>query len=572
MKVIFKIVFLFFCGSIIAQTNLSLRVNAGGPQLTHNGDVFFADQYFVGGKIYENTSAQVPTLYQTERSADPPTFDYTIPVDNGQYEVTLHFADIYYGATGGGIGGIGKRVFDVTIEGVLVLDNYDIYAEVGGQTVTTKTYTVTVGDSSLDLYFSALTADGGTNQPKLSALEVAGIPSSDTQDPTAPTLSSTGETETTVDLSWVGATDDTAVTGYNIYKDSALETTLGNVGTYQVSGLTASTSYSFTVTALDAAANESGLSNVISVTTDSSSGGSSGGTTLIPVNVTASSDNGNGPENLIDNNLNGFVSRWSADGDPQHATFDLGNEKNFDQVQIAFHYGDQRTNNFDIQVSDNGTDWTYVLTNITSQGNTLDFEDFAFSNQYSRYVRYVGHGNSLNSFNSLSEFRINNVSTADDSSGGSSGGSTVWNESSGNISYTDGNVGIGTSTIPSAYKLAVNGKIITEELKVQLQSAWPDYVFTKGYELPSLEEVERHITENGHLINIPSAKEVEENGLEVGEMNRLLLEKIEELTLYIIQLEKKNKRIDALENEQKLIKQNMKDLKIVIKTHQNEKK
>ncbi|MEO9511829.1 MAG: hypothetical protein ABJN84_04260 [Flavobacteriaceae bacterium] len=139
----------------------------------------------------------------------------------------------------------------------------------------------------------------------------------------------------------------------------------------------------------------------------------------------------------------------------------------------------------------------------------------------------------------------NAVSVTTDVSSGSGGGSSVWSESNSVASYT-GSVGVGTSTIPSGYKLAVNGKIITEELKVQLQSAWPDYVFSKEYELPSLEEIQKHIEEKGHLPNIPSATEVEVNGVELGEMNKLLLEKIEELTLYLLQQEE---RIKKLENK-----------------------
>ncbi|WP_055393101.1 discoidin domain-containing protein [Flagellimonas eckloniae] len=249
-------------------------------------------------------------------------------------------------------------------------------------------------------------------QPSIGPLHLAEVEvfgtagSSDTQNPTAPTLSNTGQSQTTADLSWSGATDNTAVTGYKIFKDGALEATFGNVSTYQVTGLTASTTYGFTATALDAAGNESVTSNIVSVTTDSS--------------------------------------------------------------------------------------------------------------------------------------------------GGSSGGSTVWSESSGDISYTTGNVGIGTSSIPSEYKLAVNGKIISEELKVQLQSAWPDYVFNKDYKLPTLEEIQKHIQEKGHLINIPSADEVEANGVELGEMNKLLLEKIEELTLYILKQQQKitamDRRLEILEN------------------------
>lgn len=100
---------------------------------------------------------------------------------------------------------------------------------------------------------------------------------------------------------------------------------------------------------------------------------------------------------------------------------------------------------------------------------------------------------------------------------------------------TNGNVGIGTIK-PNA-KLAVNGNIHTKEVKVDLKN-WADFVFDKDYELPNLSEVENHIKQNGRLKDIPSAKEVEKNGVNLGEMNKKLLQKIEELTLYTIQQQK----------------------------------
>ncbi|WP_282159859.1 tail fiber protein [Ulvibacterium marinum] len=97
-----------------------------------------------------------------------------------------------------------------------------------------------------------------------------------------------------------------------------------------------------------------------------------------------------------------------------------------------------------------------------------------------------------------------------------------------------GNVGIGTTSPDD--KLTVKGRIHAEEVKVDLSVPGPDYVFEEGYDLKSLEEVREHIQEKGHLPNIPSAQEMEENGVELGIMNMKLLEKIEELTLYQIQL------------------------------------
>lgn len=122
--------------------------------------------------------------------------------------------------------------------------------------------------------------------------------------------------------------------------------------------------------------------------------------------------------------------------------------------------------------------------------------------------------------------------------------SSNWIQNGNDIYFDSGNVGIGTDS-PGIYALAVNGNIRSKELKVETAN-WPDYVFAEDYNLPTLEEVQKQIDMNGHLINIPSAKEIEVNGLELGEMNRLLLHKIEELTLYILQREK---RIQVLEKK-----------------------
>ena len=105
-----------------------------------------------------------------------------------------------------------------------------------------------------------------------------------------------------------------------------------------------------------------------------------------------------------------------------------------------------------------------------------------------------------------------------------------------------GNVGIGT-TVPGS-KLTVKGRVHAEEVKVDLSVPGPDYVFKEGYNLKSLEEVQNYIKEHGHLPNIPSAKEMEVDGIQLGEMNMKLLEKIEELTLYIISMKKELKRLD----------------------------
>jgi len=111
-----------------------------------------------------------------------------------------------------------------------------------------------------------------------------------------------------------------------------------------------------------------------------------------------------------------------------------------------------------------------------------------------------------------------------------------------------GNVGIGT--ISPKEKLSVNGKIRAHEIKVETTN-WPDYVFTDGYQLPTLKETAEFIDKNKHLPGVPKAAEIEENGLSLGEMNKILMQKVEELTLHLIEKDKKienqDKRLEKLE-------------------------
>lgn len=258
---------------------------------------------------------------------------------------------------------------------------------------------VLVHTGTNDLAYASSEHGTTTIRPKLVITYTVG---GDTTAPTAPSLSSTGQTDTTADLSWSGATDNVGVTGYKLFQDGNEIPNIGNVTTYQASALTAQTTYSFTVTALDAAGNESASSNAVSVTTDTAAGG------------------------------------------------------------------------------------------------------------------------------------------------GGSGGS--WTENGNDIYYTAGKVGVGTSS--PDYELTVKGKIHAEEVKVDLQVPAPDYVFKTDYSLLSLDEVQNHIDQYGHLPNIPSAREMEENGVNLGTMEMRLLEKIEELTLYLLQQEE---QIQQLQQRRSLL-------------------
>lgn len=108
-----------------------------------------------------------------------------------------------------------------------------------------------------------------------------------------------------------------------------------------------------------------------------------------------------------------------------------------------------------------------------------------------------------------------------------------------------GNVGIGTVGLMTA-KLAVNGLIRGKEIKVETTNFWPDYVFKPEYKLPSLAETAQFIQENGHLSDIPKASEIESDGIPLGKMNALLLKKIEELTLHLIEKDKEITEINKV--------------------------
>ncbi len=149
---------------------------------------------------------------------------------------------------------------------------------------------------------------------------------------------------------------------------------------------------------------------------------------------------------------------------------------------------------------------------------------------------------------------------------------TLYIENSPNVTspliygnFTTNQVGIGTSNVTGPgvngeiYTLAVNGHMIAEEVTVvPYNGAWPDYVFAEDYDLMSLSTLESTIEELGHLPGLPSAEEVEENGHALGEMDAILLEKIEELTLHLIEI---NKEVKDLRTANQTLKSEIKTLK-----------
>lgn len=227
----------------------------------------------------------------------------------------------------------------------------------------------------------------------------------DTEAPSAVTdLVSSNTTSTGTDLTWSASTDNVGVTNYEVFQDGVSIANTGTATTLGVTGLTASTSYDFTVFAEDAAGNISAVGNTETVVTSVGTG----------------------------------------------------------------------------------------ITDYTSENANIATVDW----------------------------------TARDL-------------------FADRNIGIGT-TNTQGYRLAVAGNVIAEGVKVELQGNWPDFVFENSYDLPNLDEVRAFIANYGHLPNIPSAQKVKEEGIDLGDMNAKLLQKIEELTLYIIS---QNHEIEKLKEE-----------------------
>ncbi len=138
--------------------------------------------------------------------------------------------------------------------------------------------------------------------------------------------------------------------------------------------------------------------------------------------------------------------------------------------------------------------------------------------------------------------------------GFASGGTTNnWAMFAQGDSYVSGDLRVGSQTAVTGFRVSVDGKMICEELKVQLSQNWPDYVFADDYSIMNLNDLEEYIKTENHLPGIPSAAEIEAaDGIMLGEMQRVTVEKLEELTLYILELKKENdllkERVEALEN------------------------
>lgn len=370
---------------------------------------------------------------------------------------------------------------------------------IGSQTWTQYNWTLTAtGTNPVIVAYAAPIGAAAGPEIYIDNITITAPSGGDTQAPTAPSgLAASNTTVSATTLTWNASTDNIGVTQYQIRRDNVLTGTVaGNILTYNATGLTMSTTYSFNVVALDAANNVSQASNTVQVTTPAGGGDTEPPST--PSNLTAA--------NVASTSL---TLNWAASTDNIGVT----------------NYEIYRNNNLFGQTGNAGN--TYNVAGLTS------------STAYNFYViARDAAGNNSNQSNTL------NVTTA---ASGSGEPYTTLNANlptvnwQANNLFVAGNTGIGTAPNTN-FRLSVNGFVRAKEVVVE--TGWSDFVFHDGYYLPPLSEVEQFIKNNGHLQDIPPASEVRENGVGLADINTRLLQKIEELTLYMIEL---NKQIELLE-------------------------
>jgi chitinase len=259
-----------------------IRVNANGSSFTDSGGkAWSADQaYSAGSWGYDTIYGAASTPNAIAGTTDDALYQsynlfnnwagYRFDVPNGTYQVGVKMVEDWANAAG-------QRKFDVRIEGATVLSGFDIFASCGAFTACDRTFTASVTDGQLNVQFNM---NGGANYATVSAIEVTGGGGGgDTTPPSAPTnLRVTGTTSSSISLAWNASTDNVGVTGYDVYRGGTRVTTTTGTS-YTDGGLAASTTYTYTVYARDAAGNVSPVSNQASGTTQGGGGG--GGNRII---------------------------------------------------------------------------------------------------------------------------------------------------------------------------------------------------------------------------------------------------------------------------------------------------
>jgi len=523
----FLVLFLFASFSY-AQT-FPIRINCGpSGSVDFSGNTFDADQYHIDAELqwastYNTQPEPFKSVRYTKQPSNVKTFKYEIPVPAGNYDITLHFSEPYYGLANNTVGP-GTRIFSVKVENdQWVEPTMDVFGLVGANGIHSPNIeNINVVDGFLTIDFAGVAnSSGDVNDPIISAIEV--------MEATASNIAVTGVT-----LDLANATIDIGGTqplGATVSPNNA---TNSNV-TWNSSNIAVAT------------VTPSGLVNAVSqgnatITVTTTDGGF---TANANINVTNSNPGGDfGSYKLYNATTNAFLNVIS-DGATYYIDQIGSNEITIEAVapQSYLDATHGKKVRFNISTS-GGADWLegmhpYFMRgdNGPIYGGWIPPLNTPITFTISYYDNSTGTGTPIESDQFTLTFEPIAPNEPPAPTVYEIGGAGVTN-----IFYDGENVGIATNP-QSTYRLAVEGSIRSREVRVDNDN-WADYVFFKDYNLPTLREVEKHIEEKGHLINIPSEAEVEANGIELGEMNKLLLEKIEELTLYIIQQNKSQEQLE----------------------------
>lgn len=474
---------------------------------------------------------------------------------------------------------------------------------IGSQNWTQYSWTVTATSPTpaIRVYAGTIGAASG-NSVLIDAVSILPAAPSDTEAPSVPEgLLATNITTSSATVSWSASTDNVGVTGYNIRRNGAVVGTVaGNVLTYNATALTEATTYTFTVSAFDAAGNNSAQSTELDVTTlpiipDTTAptvptGLAASNITTGSATITwnASTDSAGVTGYTI--RLNGNVTGTVAGNVLTYNATGLTSETTYTFTVAAFDAaGNNSAQSTGLEVTTlpiipdttaPTAPTNLAAINITTTGLTLTWTASTDDRGVTGYTVYRDSIQAGTTEGNSTQFNVNGLTaatsysfyvTASDSSGNVSVGSTAlqvstsdpaqlitWTSGNSNLStvnwqsndlFAAGMVGLGT-TPNQNYRLSVNGNIRAKEITVE--TGWADYVFEPGYDLDSIEEVEAFIKNNGHLKDIPSAAHVEQHGIGLAEMNKKLLQKIEEMTLYIIQSSKRMNELEQQLNELRL--------------------
>ncbi len=443
--------------------------------------------------------------------------------------------------------------------------------------------------TSFDFYVTARDAAGNSSTAS-NTLTASTLP--DTIAPSVPEgLQTSDISSNSFGLSWLPSTDNIVVAGYEIHLDSTLfSTTSGNTNQFLLSGLGSGTTYQVAVAAFDQAGNISAYSIPLLVTTQA------------PDTTPPSAPEGLQAESITQTS---FVLSWNA-------SFDNSGINSYEVFIDSVSYSLTDGNNTQLLITGLTPGSTYqarvsatdLSGNVSLLSNplavtTMESDNIPPSavtglktleilktsaqiswNESTDNISVAGYRifveNSLLASTSDTIYQISDLTAATgyeiivvafDDAGNVSTGDSLTFITLNAITYTDLNANnpdtdwnarnfyaagtVGIQTQPdSVYLLSVNGAIRAKEIIVE--TGWADFVFEEDYPLPSLQEVEEHILKFGHLKDIPPAGEIARNGTNLGEISVKLLQKIEELTLYTIQLEK---RLKALETENNNLKQ-----------------